>query len=125
MPDEGSNQGDYAWAEDTLGPTLASWLWPHLQMAEAARLRRAHGYPKDNALPEPLRLRLGDPRFEADVRQSILDDEALDDELDDEAPHGEALADEVPDTEALLEGLRRLAAAARNPTQAIDIKQDS
>ena len=51
-------------------------LWPFVGLAEQARLVRVYGYPKDNASPPPLPLRLLDPRFVCDLRG------ALDEELD-------------------------------------------
>ncbi|MBH24723.1 MAG: hypothetical protein CMH57_09785 [Myxococcales bacterium] len=44
-------------------------------MAEAERLVRVYGYPKDNAFPPPLRERLAEPRFTQALRHSIADEE--------------------------------------------------
>ena len=72
-------EGDDAWLLTRLGPELTDALWPYLQLAEAQRLLRVHGYPKDNALPPPMSTRLQDADFKADLRDAILDDDEIED----------------------------------------------
>lgn len=75
MTSEGSNTGQSTWCARHVGQELTDALWPHLQIAEAQRLTRVFGYPKDNAVPEHIQTRLAEGRFCADVRASVLDDE--------------------------------------------------
>lgn len=63
--------GDYAWSVSLLGDALADALWPHLQWAENERLVRVYGYPKDNADPPPLCVRLEDQRFVRAILKSL------------------------------------------------------
>lgn len=70
---------DDAWLTARLGAELTDALWPYIQLAEAQRLLRVYGYPKDNAIPGPLPERLQDLRFIADLRDAIIDDDELND----------------------------------------------
>lgn len=72
-------EGDDAWLNTRLSTDLADALWPYLQLAEARRLLRVYGYPKDNAIPAPLPERLRDSTFVEDLREAILDDDEIDD----------------------------------------------
>lgn len=69
-----STRDDHAWLLEHTEEAIADALWPHLEVAETERLYRVYGYPKDNAMPPPLRDRLRDPAFLADALMSLHDD---------------------------------------------------
>jgi hypothetical protein len=89
--------GDYRWCVAVLGEALADALWPHLGLAEANRLIRRHGYPRDNEIPPPLRARLLEADFQRDALESLRD----------ELPEGPQRLTQEQALETLCEAARR------------------
>ena len=65
---------DHAWVISIVGDPLAETLWPHIDIAETARLIAVYGYAKDNAFPSSLRVRLRDVNFAEHLLASVVDE---------------------------------------------------
>lgn len=102
-----STRDDHAWLLEHADEATADDLWPHLEVAETERLYRVYGYPKDNAMPPPLRERLCDEAFVTDALMSLHDDMITQEPAD------------ARRLERLQQQLKRLArlAAAPSPTR--------